>query len=252
MVTAGIDLASKPERTAVCCIQWQSGAAEVTSVERPAGDEDLLRVIATADKVGIDAPFGWPTEFVRAVAGHGNAGRWPADAPNPAKSPKHLQYRETDRSVQSADGQMGCWPLSVSTDRIAIPAMRAAWLFKRLAEAGQPVARDGSGKLVEVYPAAALRAWGFSAQGYKGRKNVGARGKLLDAVLACVPRLRLIDGQRAQFIDSDDALDALVASFVARAAATGGCEPITTGAEGAAAQEGWIALPRSSTLQSLI
>ncbi len=44
-------------------------------------------------------------------------------------------------------------PLSVSTDRIALPAMGAASLLSRLPERA-PL--DGSGVIVEVYPAAAL------------------------------------------------------------------------------------------------
>jgi len=42
--------------------------------------------------------------------------------------------------------------------------MRAAALFTRLAEKADSVARDGSGKVVEVYPAVALRIWGLNAE----------------------------------------------------------------------------------------
>src|SRR5262249_19256695 len=90
-----------------------------------------------------------------------STGAWPATAPQPGKSPKELQFRATDRFVYERTKR---WPLSVSSDRIAIPAMRAAALFTRLAEKADSVARDGSGKVVEVYPAVALRIWGLNAE----------------------------------------------------------------------------------------
>ena len=39
--------------------------------------EALIALIRSADKTGIDAPFGWPLEFVHAVAAHSNVEAWP-------------------------------------------------------------------------------------------------------------------------------------------------------------------------------
>ncbi len=44
--------------------------------------------------------------------------------------------------------------------------MRAAWLVPRL-QMG-PVDVSGTGKVVEVYPALALRIWGLPYRGYEG------------------------------------------------------------------------------------
>ncbi len=52
--------------------------------------------------------------------------------------------------------------LSVAADRIAMPAMRAGRIFTRLADQGETVDRKGTGKIVEVYPRAALKVWGVS------------------------------------------------------------------------------------------
>lgn len=37
--------------------------------------------------------------------------------------------------------------------------MRCAGLLSKLGDAGSPVARDGSGTVTEVYPAASLKRW---------------------------------------------------------------------------------------------
>jgi hypothetical protein len=251
MVTVGIDLASQPKGTAVCRIQWRLGIAEVLSIQTGAGDDDLLQAIEGADKVGIDVPFGWPIEFVRAVEGHTNAGRWPPEAPNPGKSPKLLQYRETDRFVHRTTGR---WPLSVSADRIAIPAMRAAALFARIASGGQPVARDGSGKIAEVYPAAALRVWGLRPEAirYKGPAGDSGRQEILAGLRRDAQWLFLDADATRQCAAGDDALDALIGSLTARATAMDLCEPVPPDLRAAVACEGWIAVPKVGSLSELI
>ena len=50
---------------------------------------------------------------------------------------------------------------------------------------------------------------------------------------------------------SDDMLDAFVAALVARAAATGRCQPIPSDDLELAKEEGWIALPHSGSLDQL-
>ena len=172
------------------------------------------------DKVGIDVPFGWPDAFVAAVGAHHVRRRWPN------VSDKQLQFRATDRAVREHPS-VRRWPLSVASDRIAITTMRAAKLFSMLAARGAPVARDGSGKIIEVYPAAALRIWGFNAAGYKRKENRAARLDLLKDILAKTANwLKVPDGVRALCEASDDALDALVAGLVARASACGSCDDI--------------------------
>ena len=133
-------------------------------------DEALLELIAGADKVGIDAPFGWPDEFVDAMAAHrdrarlARARRGPGRLPVPAQLPAHRQ--PPDRGGVRR-------PLSVSTDLIGVVAMRAANLLDSLAARGEPVDRAGSGKVVEVYPAPALASWGINAAGYKSQAGAG-------------------------------------------------------------------------------
>ncbi len=85
--TLGIDLSSRPERTAVCFVEWFSKRAEVSALWRgtdshglPLRDDLLVRAMHGAgelpapSKVALDAPLGWPVDFVRGVT---EPGKWP-------------------------------------------------------------------------------------------------------------------------------------------------------------------------------
>jgi hypothetical protein len=106
--------------------------------------------------------------------------------------------------------------------------------------------------VVETYPAAALRIWGFAATGYKRRDG---RPGLLALLRGLEARTRgwLDLGAAARRLcrDSDDALDAVVAALVARAAALGLCEGPPARLAGPAGREGWIALPAADALDRL-
>jgi Protein of unknown function (DUF429) len=65
--------------------------------------------------------------------------------------------------------ETGVDPLSVSSNLLAICAMRCAHLLVELAGEGA-LDRTGAGLVAEVYPAAALRQWGLDPRGYKGTK----------------------------------------------------------------------------------
>jgi predicted nuclease with RNAse H fold len=249
VLTVGVDLASQPKLTAVCWIKWESLRAEAFRVECSANDDALLAAVSAADKVGIDVPFGWPTDFVAGIAEYTHTGIWPSGIAQPTTAPKYLQFRETDRFVHEKTRR---WPLSVSSDRIAIPAMKAAALFSRLAAQGEIVRRDGSGKVVEVYPAAALRVWGFNADRYKRKENHDARCRLLESIAASTEAwLTMSPAIVGSCQSSDDALDALVAALVARAASSDLCEPVPEGKQDQILREGWIALPRAASLPEL-
>ena len=94
MITAGVDLAAQPERTAVATIKWTAGRTVIENVVCRADDEDLLELVRPASKTGIDCPFGWPTAFVSFVTSHhaGNL-RIPANRPS---SRRNLTMRRTD------------------------------------------------------------------------------------------------------------------------------------------------------------
>jgi Protein of unknown function (DUF429) len=216
--TLGIDLSANPKLTAACLISWERGRGEVEELaiggERKGGlkDGDLLDLAQRSDKVAIDSPFGWPAEFVLAVSEWAQpGGTWPT------VEKAKLRYRATDRFVAARTRR----PLSVSSERIASTAWRCARLLSALEDrTGEPMDRAGGGRAVEVYPAASLVAWGLNANRYKGKEHEAAREELLrkfSELLADVAPVS--DATTSACAGSDDALDAVVASLTAGAAA---------------------------------
>ncbi len=243
MRSLGIDLAAEPPDTAACEIIWLADGARGRVYTDRLDDDRLLALMESADKVGVDCPFGWPQPFVNAVASHANAAAWPGRGQLGSSHRRSLRYRLTDEVVHQ---QVGIWPLSVSTDRIGVTAMRCAALLDVLAAAGHPVDRVGGGRVVEVYPAAALKHWGLPHNRYKKKEGTIVRGQALDQVLTTLSTLTLDGDALDRCRHSDDAFDALVCALVARAAALGLTTPPFPGNRTERARvEGWIHLPTS-------
>ncbi|MCM3695260.1 DUF429 domain-containing protein [Microbacterium oleivorans] len=238
MITTGVDLAAQPGRTAVAVLAWHAEGAELRELRLGADDADVVRLARDSATVGIDCAFGWPDEFVAYVAAHARG-----DAPHPdlrgIAGRRRLAYRETDRVIQTLTGRL---PLSVSTDRLGLTAMRCADLLACFADAGDSVDRSGaSGRLVEVYPAAALRTWRIDVTGYKG--DAAARVAATANLLAAAPWLTVSAEQRGLMEASDDPFDAVVAALIARAHALRATHPLPPAHADRARREGWITLP---------
>ena len=245
MITAGFDLSSQDRYTGICAIDWSNDRATVIDLKLDVADQEIVDLIASADKVGIDTPLGWPIAFAEAVAHHSKNGTWPADYRHGLTFDYRL--RRTDYWIWK-DLELP-QPLSVSTDRIALPAMRAAALLSTLAER---VPLDGSGVVIEVYPAAALNRWELPSRGYKGRHNHEARSALVSAFRAATGGWLTLSSMHEDLCrSSDDAFDALIAALVARAAQKGLVEPIPPDHQASALREGWIAVPRRNSLAEL-
>jgi predicted RNase H-like nuclease len=266
--TVGIDLASQAAGTAVCAIEWDGqptvaalmrGVIDETS-KTPLDDKMIASVMRTdhgavpADvtKIAIDAPFGWPSAFVDALAGRGP---WPGAGAgvNPA-----LTRRRTDHWISRVARKT---PLSVSTDRIAYPAMRLAGLFQHLAEM-QPdtvVDRTGrTGRFCEAYPDPAIRAFGLWPDGvktrasYKRARGARIRREIMDQLHAKAPWLAITSAQIEACVASDDLLDSLICALVARAVeSTEYVHKIPVEDEHDAEREGWIQLPMNGALDAL-
>lgn len=143
---------------------WADRHAVVEELWVGADDEALIDAHSRADATGIDAPFGWPVPFEEMVSGEAprRAGPWSRERRD------ELRFRVTDFRVRELTGR---WPLSVSSDLIAVPSMRCAGLLERMGVSD----RSGDGKVYETYPAAALRRWGLPSTGYKGSEGRQAR-----------------------------------------------------------------------------
>ncbi|WP_125133044.1 DUF429 domain-containing protein [Microbacterium sp. 10M-3C3] len=234
MITVGVDLAAADAGTAVATISWAGGVARVESLVLGASDAGVVAAASGADRVGIDFALGWPDAFVAFVSAHAEGDVAPDGGGDWRRM---LAYRETDRAVRARTGR---WPLSVSTDRLGLTALRCAGLLGRLAATGLDVDRTGGGDIAEVYPGASLRLWGFDTTRY--RVDPDARGALLAALRAEAPWLDL-GGHDALTIRSGDAFDAVVAALAARAVALGRTTPPDAAQLRRARREGWVHLP---------
>jgi predicted nuclease with RNAse H fold len=158
---------------------------------------------------------------------------------------RELSFRETDREIRRLTGR---WPLSVSTDRLGLTAIRCAGLLSKCQAKGIEIDRSGSKLLVEVYPGATLRSWNLDTIGY--RINPEARASLLEQLEHLAPWLE-ISSFRTQMIESADCFDAVIAALAARAVYLGNYSKPTREQLESARVEGWICLP-SSDLKILI
>jgi predicted nuclease with RNAse H fold len=239
MKVLGIDLAAQPERTGVAVLEAAGDRPSLHPVRDRATDDVLVELARTVDVIGVDAPLGWPVEFVAAISAHERLEPWLGTVDRSS-----LCFRRTDADVRARTGR---WPLSVSADKLGVVAMRCALLQQRFAaEAweGQHQPRNGRGRLVETYPAGALRLWGLPRNGYKGNDE---HARAIRAVIVNALRELLDLGELEEAsIGSDDTLDAVIAALVAWMAATGRTfAPDSEEAETLANVEGWIHLPRS-------
>lgn len=238
MLTAGVDLAAQPSKTAVAVIDWATAPARVLRVVLGAEDQEIIRTANWAAWCGIDCPLGWPEQFVSFVSAQ-REGAFVAPEILDVEWRRTLAYRQTDEHVRSRTGIV---PLSVAADRIALTAMRAAGLLAKFAAGGSPVDRTGGGGVVEVYPAASLRQWGLPHRGYKGADRRLLLTELVGRFLSKVP-LDLQAADRRLCEQSDDAFDAVIAAVTARAAALGLSERPPDHLRDVVRREGWIELP---------
>lgn len=236
MLTAGVDLAAEPKGTALAIIEWEETRATLVDLQLGVVDETIVEAAGVVDKVGIDCALGWPIEFVEFLNNHVNLKS--TSFPDGGMDwRRRASFRESDRNVREVTGK---WPLSVSTDRLGLTAMRCAGLQGRILQSGVEIDRSGIGRVVEIYPGASLRIWGFETAGY--RVNEDARAELLTSLENATPWLTL-DSYRDLMISSTDAFDAVIASLAARAAALGLYAKPPKELLATAQIEGWIALP---------
>lgn len=245
MKTLGIDLAAEAKGTAVSVIEWVEGEARLSRLLVGATDEQILELATGAQKVGIDCALGWPVDFVSFLQDQFSFDSHSSTIDGGLDWRRRMAYRETDRRVRLVTGR---WPLSVATDRLGMTALRCSGLLARFQRTGVKIDRSGAGLIVEIYPSASLRIWGFSFSGYRNSSEI--RSSLLDELKAKAPWLRF-DDFRQQLVLSCDAFDSFIAALATRAAALGFFEPPEDELLNRAQAEGWIALPNVELEQLL-
>ncbi|MFT4037218.1 MAG: DUF429 domain-containing protein [Thermomicrobiales bacterium] len=233
MRTLGIDFAAQPVNTALCEMVWDADSATVVQVAGMVTD-DVIRAFVQGPPsriFGVDVPFGWPAEFVAFVAAH--HARTQTD---PDVSMAAMRLRTSDQFIHERFKKQ---PLSVSTDKLAIPAIRCARLLQEFGVTN----RAGDGRWYEVYPAAARLAWDLPA-----KDNATA----LALIQTQCPIAFASPGLHAALLDSEHAFDALLCSLATRAAALGMTYLPPAELLQAAKDEGWIHAPVPGSLSTLI
>ena len=269
----GVDLGAQPTNTAYCVIAVDESQGTVT-IESPksgqeATDDKLLEAFSGKARIGIDAPFGWPLKFGCAIVNYQCGDSWPADDPgglpeNSTIEYGNLKYRRTDFHVWQTITKK---PMSVAFEPIAAVAMRAAALLSRAeAELGLDVDRSGrEGRFVEVYPAAAFKRWDIQTtrdDGNEATKSYKKHECARKHVLGDIRRnLDNWPQDPDKYWRTDHQVDALVSALVTlmaeldrrlpRGAEHRLIEPIPPEFEAVAKMEGWIALPRASSIRDL-
>jgi len=267
--TLGISYSGPDARATCCAITWVSHMAmvELPRVGQP--EHELLTEMARTDWTGITgAPFGWPDAMLDALLTYAETGRWPMQAAN-----DRIRFRETDRFTRDllADDHGAAVEIVPATHRAtALATWRCARLLTQHAErTGRDPDRiavptstgmDGPpdqprGKVqfppagvIETHVPAALVAWDLSYDPRTfdpggGDAARARRAALLDRIEHELPALLLPGDARSACLTCPDALEALIAAFVACAAATDATIKPTVQQRGAAQREGWIHVP---------
>ena len=115
---------------------------------------------------------------------------------------------------------------------------------------GTPVDRTGAGRIVEVYPAATMKACGLDAAGYK--QESASRQRLLEGIARQTAGWLRFGEIEAACAASDHVFDGLISAITAVFALKGLTDLPDTDQLDAARREGWIHAPSENvTLASL-
>lgn len=244
VTVVGIDLSAEPKDTALAVVNVSAGPRVVEL--RPSHLSDIailahLKHLTGPWRLAVDCPLGWPKDFLDFLIQHRHGHVVVPYDEDGLLWRRRLSRRVTDLHLEKA---IGVRPLSVAADRIGAVAMRGAGLQSHLHAARMPVPRDGSGALLETYPAAALRVWGLPHQQYKRLPGRAVLTDIVDGLVSALPDL-LSPADARICRASDDATDAVVCALVAATAVAGDTEPVPSPHAVAARTEGWIHYPRA-------
>lgn len=226
----GVDLAAQPENSSLCVLDW-AARPQVIDVIRPADDDLIVAHAATAVAVGLDCPLGWPDHFVETVRRHHEG----LPTLELTTTSRELRLRTTDRWLRT--NHVPRDPLSVSTDRLGVVALRGIRILERIAGAGAD--RSGGAGVYETYPGGSLGKWGLPATRYKGAAAIDTRREIVDRLGAHVDLADIGD----RLVANDDDLDAVITAVVAGLAHRGLTSAPPPEHEAVARVEGWIHVP---------
>lgn len=235
MIIAGIDFSTDRQGN-TWLARGKAQHNRVTVFELEPRSHGALFVDDLPSVTGIDVPLGWPRAFQQEIA------QFSASEPTDlGEFPERL----TDRVI--AKKLPGIHPLSVAGDKIARCTFQAANLLSQVNARINPVAPCVEHCVIEVYPKATLAVIAgdkFNEMKlYKGTKpsRYEARERIFQSCVA--PRIDVPAQFGSSAIDSDDALDALLALITAFAFSQGCVEYPSEDERAIASTEGWIYVP---------
>ena len=239
MQLIGIDCAVNPRDVGVALAEMDDGVAVrevLAGIPNPWGKvADWVLDSGSSDTLlALDAPLGWPAPLADALGRH--------SAGTPLSEDAHALFRRTtDMMVRDMIDKQ---PLDVGADRIARTAHAALKGLEQLrTSTGLPLPlawcadEIGGAHVIEVYPAATLKAHGLTAQGYKHKKKADHR-RARDEILSMLPGFRVPADCRSTALANADALDSLVCILAAADFVRGAARPPWNA--DVARREGWI------------
>ncbi len=233
MKLVGIDFSTNPRDCGICVLEG-GAITHIGRGSKAAEHPDwLVGHCAEAAVVAVDVPFGWPRPFMEALSCYriGDA----LDLPR-----EQYRLRATDFWIKENIPPLQ--PLSVSTDKLGSTSIVGTKLLRALDNEGfrlSPRSAVPSAAVVEVYPAASLRAWGLA------HKNIETPTML--ETLRKAFKLAIEDADREILLRSRHCLDALVSALTAREYADGNTfYPPKYIPDETIEIEGWIHVPSRS------
>jgi hypothetical protein len=239
----GVDCATIPQKVGLATGAVQGNQISIQEVALASRGRRPASIICewieklNPSLIALDAPLGWPVELAEQLAKHSAGQRL-------SGSPDQLFHRFTDDDVFNRHKKR---PLEVGANFLARTAHAALALIEEIRRhAGKelPLAWDlgvpAELAVIEVYPAATLRAHSLPLVDYKKPKkpiDVQGRQRMIAALrnlIAFPPDVSLIE-------KSADALDAVLCVLAAADFIQARAKPPADGVR--ALREGWIWVP---------
>lgn len=248
MKIIGLDAASQRTKFGYAIGDLQAGVVHIQAaglLSEPGALDNIVRELLACDRalVAIDAPLGWPRAFGPALNQHVAGGRISVEK-------SAFFKRLTDQRIAARLRQH---PLEVAADKIARASHTALDVLDELRRRthldldlvwDRPFVGVG---VIEVYPAATLRAHGLRCSGYKAVEDADHRREIARALESRVNNLH-------EFVERQaDVFDAALCLVAAQDFLLGTCAAPTAEERDIARVEGWIwANERHSTPPSSI
>jgi len=237
MIIIGIDYSTAFRKTGLALGSFENNQVTINEVKLGSNNEPPIEIVlkwlhkGQPTLLAVDAPLGWPSALGQSLSNH--------SAGTPVKARDDCLFsRLTDHIVEDKIGKK---PLEVGANLIARTAYSALKLLQELRDktgleiplAWQP-GKIREVNVIEVYPAATLKARGIGAVSYKDKD---AEGKRLNILRQLDLYVKKSESQK-NLENSPDAFDAVICVVAASDFLLERCIPVSDIEK--ARKEGWI------------